>query len=654
MHRFVVGLVKGRSVCCQIISSSFYSSSPLGLSHVSRRESSKKLSNFFKLGEIENAEKMFNEMPERDIFAWSIMIHGYAKNGLHKQSLELFSIMRQRGFFPNSFTIVGALLGLAGLRDVVHVVLAQCVHGLVVKCGLESNSVVATALLDAYAKCGDLIGSNRLFEEMDNPSLVSCNALIAGLVHNELLEDAVRLFIRLRRSGLEPSSATMLTVIQGCVSLELQTLCKSMHTLVVKFGLVVDTPVSNSILGMYSSLSDLDAAEKVFDGMECKDVISWTTMVGLLNDLEYASDALKVFQQMRDYGVSYDMVSTVNLIRACTILKDFRRGKQVHAQALICGFASQLTVLNSLITMYAECGVLHGSRAVFDGIAEKSLVSWSAIISGYAQNGHPKDAVGLLIKLRTEENCCFDLVILLGALRAAGELALLELCKQLHCYVFQAGFPRYRRVMNSLVTAYSKSGNSELALDVFSEMDHLRDAVSWNAMLNGMGINGHGRTAVDLFYEMQRDHEAPDSATYLSVLNACSHSGLVDVGLKIFEQMIQENKIIPSQEHFGCIIDMLARAGCLSDLSQFITRFMEEMGPNAWRALLSGCLLHGNMMLADFAAKRITALDPEDPGQAVLLSNTLASVGRFQDAEALRLSIGKKGLIKHPGISLVN
>ncbi|GMH29333.1 hypothetical protein Nepgr_031176 [Nepenthes gracilis] len=612
----------------------------------------KLLRSYFELGEIRRAQKLFDEIPQRNIFAWSIMIHGYAKNGLYNQSFELFSSMRQLGLSPNSFTIVGTLVSVAGLRELQ---LAQSIHVLVVKYGLQSNPVVATAMLDSYGRCGDVFSSYGLFKSINNPGLVSCNALLSVLIINELFEDAVRMFNKFRRRDLVPSSATMLSVIHGCLSMDLKNLCESIHSLVVKFGLVADLPVSNSVLDMYSHLRDLDSAKKVFNRIEYKDVISWTTMMGLLNDLECPSEALKLFHQMRDFGVTYDVVTIVNLVATCTILLDLRIGKQVHAQAIASGCGSKLTVLNSITTMYAKCGDLDDSRAVFDQTAQKSLVSWSAIISGCAHNGHTQQALDLIIRLRTEEKGWFDSVILVGALRAAGELAFFDLCHQFHSLALRAGFPRYRSVMNSLISAYSKCGNVELAHHVFNEMgDDLRNVVSWNAILNGLGMNGHGRTAVGLFHEMPNHHKHCDSATYVSVLSACSHSGLVDEGLKIIDQMVEEKRFILTREHFGCVIDLLARAGCLSDLSHFTSKFPAEMGRNAWRALLSGCLLHGNMVLAEVAAERIIDLDPEDSCLSVLLSNTFASFGRFQDAEALRMSIGKKGLMKHPGISFLS
>ncbi|KAK9287013.1 hypothetical protein L1049_015421 [Liquidambar formosana] len=613
--------------------------------------SSKLLSNYLKLGRIEDAQKLFDDIPEKNVVSWSIMIHGYAKNGFHVQSLELFSQMRFSGLVSNSFTIVGVLVGTVGLQDLV---LGQSVHGLIVKSGLESDLIVSTAMLDTYAKCENIHDSYKLFEGLENPGLISCNAIIAGFIYNELFEEAVVLFNQFRRSSLVPNVATVLSLIRACVALELQKLSESIHSLIFKFDLCSDISVSNSVLDMYSSLMDLNGATKLFSGMQCKDVISWTTMIGLLVRLEYASDALKLFGKMTDSGVSHDLVVIMNLISACAISGDLKRGRQIHAQVVVCGYGLKLPLANSVIAMYSKCGDLDCSRIVFDQTAVRSLVSWTAMIAGYVQNGCPREALNLLTKFRTEENFCLDSIILVSVLSASGELALLELCQQLHCYALEAGFLQYTSVQNSLISTYSKCGNVELAHNVFKEMGNLREIVSWNAILNGFGINGHGETAVALFHEMRKGSTDLDAVTYLCILSACSHSGLVDDGLMIFNQMVEENVVKPSQEHLGCVVDLLARSGYLSDASGFVSKFSEAMDANAWRALLSGCMLHGNMRLAEVSARRVSELDPEEPGQVVVLSNVYASVGRFQDAEVLRLRMKNKELIKNPGISLLN
>ncbi|RVW96616.1 Pentatricopeptide repeat-containing protein, mitochondrial [Vitis vinifera] len=361
-----------------------------------------------------------------------------------------------------------------------------------------------------------------VFEQLENPGLVSCSAIVSGFVYNELFEEAVVLFNQFRKLGMVPNAATVLTLIRACVALESRRLCESIHGMVVKLSLVLD------------------------------------------------------------------VLLTTRFLISCAILGDLKRGREIHTQAIVCGFGIRAPAYKlDHCNVFKVCD-LDSSRTVFD------------------QN-------------YWEESCFLD----------SDDFRIL--------------------VQNSLISAYSKCGDVEPAYNVFGQMGYIRDIVSWNAILNGYGINGHGEIAVALYHEMRKGRENPDAATYLCVLSACSHSGLVDDGLVIFNQMWKRRTIRPSQDHCGCIVDLLARAGCFSDAREFVSRYMEKMGPNAWRALLSGCQLHGNVGLAELAARRVCELDPEEPGQVVLLSNVYASVGRFQDAEALRASMKKKELIKNPG-----
>lgn len=615
------------------------------------REYNKVLSRQFKSGFVREAEKLFDEMPDRDVVSWSIVIHGYAVNRCHQKSLKMFSQMRFSGFLFNSFTVVGVLVGTAGLRKLG---LAMSVHGLVVKCGLDTELRVCTAMFDAYARCGSVFDSFTLFLGLTRPSYVSCNAIVGGFVRNEHVEEGVYLFDQFRRSGLVLSFVSMLTVIKGCIALGSRKLCESVHGLVVKLGHFLDVSVSNSVLDMYSHLKDLDSARKVFKEIECKDVVSGTIMIGLLVDLQYGREAINLFCEMSKKGIFCDCVVAIKLFSACAILGDLKKGRQIHAQAIICGFVSELHLVNSIIAMYSKCGDLDASRAVFDRTIEKSSVTWTVMISGCVQNGCAKEALHLLTKAREEKKNSMDSIMLISALTGCGELAATEICQQLHCFSLKVGFLLYRSVQNTLITTYSKCGNVDFANIVFKEMGNLRNVVSWNAIVNGHGINGKGEAALKLYHQMRKHGENPDSATYSCILTACSHAGLIDNGLVIFKQMVEEDKVTPSREHYGCIVDLLARAGHLSDASWIAGELFEGLGADFWRALLSGCVLHGNVKLAEIAALKVFELDPEESGQAVLLSNAYASIGRFEDAQALRSSLQKRGLIKTPGISFLN
>ncbi|PHT41897.1 hypothetical protein CQW23_20751 [Capsicum baccatum] len=610
-------------------------------------ESSRLLSEYMKMGKVKDADELFEKIPEKNVVIWSIMVHGYSKNGLHKKSVECFTSMRNAGLVPNSFTIVGVLVGVSGLKDLI---LGQLVHGLIVKLGWEDNSFVGTSLLEVYAKCGNVTDSCKIFEDIKCEGLVPWNAMISAFVYNGLIEEAFLLFNRSRKYGLFPNSMTVMALTQSCVAMGSKCLFESVHAMVIKFGLMSDTQVNNSLLFLYSSLMELPAAWEIFDTMEEKDVISWSTMMSLLLHLEYASDATKLFFHMRVSGVDYDHLILMNLISACGILGNLKMGKSVHAQVITHGFGSELPLLNAMITMYARCEDLNSARTVFDHSSMKSMVSWTSIISGLLHNGRQREALDMFIRFKMEESFLTDSVLLVSALTAAGEMVAPELCMQLHCHTIKTGLTNYRSIQNCLITTYSNCGDVELANNVFVRMGSLRDIVSWNSIINGYGINGHGEAALSLFHEFRESGGTPDSATYLSILSACSHSGLASDGLLIFSRIIEENRIRVSAEHYGCIADLLARAGYLPYLPD-VSLLLDGDGKTLWKGMLNTCARNSDLKLAEFAARKFHEQIKKDPGQLVLLSNLYASVGRFKDAEALRLSMDTQKLIKVPGFS---
>ncbi|OAY73723.1 Pentatricopeptide repeat-containing protein, chloroplastic [Ananas comosus] len=601
-------------------------------------------------GQVATARYLFDEMPERNVVAYSTMIYGYATNGRFSQCARLFARMIERGVPPNSFTMVAVLVGAAGLGDASF---AGSVHGRIVKGGLGSNPFVGTALLDSYAKCGRPMDSYALLNDTAGPSLVMCNAMIAGFAHNELFEEALLLSKKLWVFDLLPNSVTVITVVPACISYGLVALCESLHSYVIKIGLELDQSVMNSIFNMNLSFGNLKTAMMCFRKLEIVDVVTYTMMMGFLVELESPIEVLNMFVEMTTNRIEPDMVTMLNMVMACTLLGDASRGRLIHNQIIVRGFKSGVPIMNSLITMYSKFGDLNSSRTLFDCIEKKSLVSWTAIISCYVKNGKPIEGLQLLSKMRKEEDFVIDSVTMVGILMACSELANFDISKQFHAYTLKSGLSLYKSVQNSLVALYGKCGYVVLARRVFDGMIS-RDAVSWNSMILSYGLNGKGEEALLLFYDMEKYGEKPDSVTYLNTLMACSHSGLVDEGLIIFRKMIKEKGIKMRGEHVGCMVDMLARAGRLDDARELISAIQDDANLNALKALLRGCYLYGNINLVEDVGQKVLQTESSDFGNAVLVSNAYASFGKFEVVESLRSNLEKKGPTKNLGLSLLD
>ncbi|KAJ1286779.1 hypothetical protein BS78_03G378000 [Paspalum vaginatum] len=594
--------------------------------------------------------ELFDERPIRDVVACSAAIYRHARSGLFHESVGLFVSMMRAGLCPNSFTLVGVLLAAAGLGDAA---LAKCIHGWAAKSQLVSNPFVATSLVDAYAKCGNPMDAWTFFSDMRDPSIVSWNAMISGLMHNDLFEQALLVFKNLCCCfGLVPSNVvTMINVAQACAGCGDLRMCKSAHACAVKIGLDLDVSVINSILGMYLSSGDIEVGRDTFRKITVRDVVTWTMMMDFLLEQAHAGEVASIFVQMRSNGIVPDRVAMVSLVQACAILADARRGKLVHNQMVIRGFSRELPAVNSLITMYSKCKDLSSARTLFHGTREKSLVSWTAMVSGYIGSGKALEGMHLFSKMRREDIFLIDYVTLVSLLIGCYEIAKFELCVQLHGYSYKSGLYLYTPVPNTLMAVYGKCGYPSLAHKVFDDMIS-RDVVSWNTMILSYGINGQGEQAVALFNDMEESSEERDSVTYLNTILACSHSGLVDDGLVIFKSMINEKHIHPCQEHIGCLVDMLARAGRLDDAASVASLTSKE-GANSWKALMGGGHLHSDTELTEVAAEKVLSMESFDYGHLVLLSNAYASAGKHNFAESIRSRFSKQTKKKTLGVSSI-
>ncbi|XP_022762651.1 pentatricopeptide repeat-containing protein At4g21065 [Durio zibethinus] len=301
--------------------------------------------------------------------------------------------------------------------------------------------------------------------------------------------------------------------------------------------------------------------------------------------------------------------------------------------------------------MYAACGLVDTAYKVFELIPEKDVVAWNSVINGFALNGKPNEALTLFREMGLEgvEPDGFTLLSLLSACAEVGALAL---GRRVHVYMVKVGLTDNLHVNNALLDLYAKCGSIREAKKVFDEMEE-RNVVSWSSLIVGLAVNGFGNEALQLFNEMGRVGLVPSEATFVGVLYACSHCGMVDEGFRYFKKMKEEYGILPRIEHYGCMVDLLGRAGLVKEAYQYIQSM--PMKPNAviWRTLLGACTIHGHLTLAEYARARVLKLEPGCSGDYVLLSNLYASEQRWSDAHIMRRKMLREGVKKVPGYSLV-
>lgn len=361
--------------------------------------------------------------------------------------------------------------------------------------------------------------------------------------------------------------------------------------------------------------------------------------------------AISLFTKALNDGCFPDDYTFPSLLKACANAEAFQEGKQLHGLAIKLGLNENIYVLPTLINMYTQCNDVDGARRVFDKITEPCVVSYNAIIMGYARSSRPNEALSLFRELQARKLEPTD-VTMLSVLSSCALLGALDLGKWIHEYVKKNGLDKYVKVNTALIDMYAKCGSLDDAISVFKSMS-ARDTQAWSAIIVAYATHGQARKAIFMFEEMRKARVKPDEITFLGLLYACSHTGLVEEGCQYFYSMTNAYGIIPGIKHYGCVVDLLGRAGRLDEAYKFIDELPIEPTPILWRTLLSACSSHGNVELGKQVTERIFELDNSHGGDYVILSNLYARVRKWEDVDSLRKLMIDRGVVKIPGCSSI-
>eukprot|EP01018_Ginkgo_biloba_P037865 Gb_08118 [translate_table: standard] len=590
----------------------------------------------------------------------------YAQHGLGEESLKLFSQMLSENARPDCFTFAPLLKACANAGVLER---GKVVHGQIVKAESKSDMFVGNALLDMYAKCRSIDFARHVFDKMPERDIVSWTSIIAGYTQNGKYEEALSIFGQMQSAGLKADEFIFSCLLRVCTSAAALAHGKQIHTQIIRTWLCTDTDVlkqskllqtqiiraeskldifvGNALLDMYAKCGSIENARCVFNKMSDRDVVSWTTMIQGHTQRGNCEDALKLFGQMQSTGMKPDEFVFSSVLRACASVAAFEQGKQIHAQIIRVGFALNGTVGNALIDMYAKCDSIKDARHVFGEMIIRDMVSWTAMIVGYAQHGYAEEALLLFWQMQ-QEGMKFDQFVLASVISACASLAALEQGKQVHDSITESRIELDIFVASALVDMYAKCGSIEDARGVFDKMLK-KDTVAWNMMIAGYAQHGQGEEALKLFLKMEQAGLKPDDCTFVRLLSACSHGGLVDAGRHYFHSMTRDYGITPIVDHYVCMVDLLGRAGHLDEAVDFINKMPFEPNAVVWRALLGACRTHGNMELGQHAAEQILQLEPQNAATYVLLSNMYSAAGRWDDVAQVRNLMKDRRVKKKPG-----
>ncbi|XP_010916776.1 putative pentatricopeptide repeat-containing protein At3g05240 [Elaeis guineensis] len=595
------------------------------------------------------ARRVFDQIHQPNLFLWNSMIRGYTNHDSPRHALSLYKLMLRRGSSPDCYTFAVVTRACAHLNSLET---GETAHASVVKRGLESDMFVMTGFINLYAGCGEISIAREIFDEMPRRDVVSWTSMLSGYAQVNRLDEAFLLFNEMRLTGVEPNMVTSMSLFSACGQLRALDQGRWLHLRIAEAGMERDVDVANSIINMYAKCGSMLDAGRVFKRMSVKNSVSWNTLVGGLAQNGLYKEALTVFQEMACSEVKPDEITVVSALSACAQLGDLQQGKLLHAYIEDRMIACNVFVTNALINMYAKCGDLPKAEAIFREMPERDVFSWTAIISGFVQGSGCKKALSLFEEMQLTDVEPNE-VTLVSVLSACSQLGALDQGRRIHSYIEEHNVRKDVCLGNALVDMYAKCGCIEIASQVFLRMP-LRDTLSWNTMITGLATHGHGREAIDLFSQMQQIGDAkPDSVTLLAVLCACSHSCMVQEGIFYFSSMSSSYGIVPEVEHYGCIVDLLSRAGLIDEASDFIKNM--PVAPNCviWGSLLASCRVHHMMELGQKIAQHIIKIAPDDEGAHVLISNLYAEAGRWDDVRQVRALMGSRGIEKSPGYSSI-
>ncbi|XP_056161686.1 pentatricopeptide repeat-containing protein At5g19020, mitochondrial-like [Syzygium oleosum] len=622
------------------------------------------------------------------------------------QGRQLHSLVVKTGLLANSFVrnSLTNVYAKCGLMDEAGVLFGSCGG---------SGVVCWNIMIAGYVRSGRLWDAFQVFEKMTTKECVSYTTMIMGFAQNKFWGEAIEVFKDMRVAGVIPNEATLASVIPACSHSGEPWNCRMLHALAIKLLLDSSVIVSTNLLHMYCICSSIEEASRLFEEMPKKNVVSWNVMLngyskaglvdlagqlfekipsrdvvswGTLIDsylrVQRLSEALIMCREMLRSGLRPNDVMLVDLVSACARSVLAVEGQQLHNLIVRCGFdcsdfvqatiihfyaacgridlahlqfetgsKDHLASLNALIAGFVRNGMIDQARQMFNQMSERDVFSWTTMISCYAQQEQPNMALELFHKM-VASGLCPNEVTMASVFSAIAALGSLKEGSWAHEYVQKNSIPLNDNLSASIIDMYAKCGSITSALEVFHQVrDNGRDVSPWNAIICGLAMHGHANLSLAIFSNLQKRNIRLNSITFIGALTACCHAGLVEEGKKIFRSMKVLYDVDPDVKHYGCMVDILGRAGRMQEATELIRTMPLEADAAVWGALLSACRTHGNVEIGEWAAQSLENLQPTHGPCRVLLSNIYADVGRWHDAFSARRVIHSQGLKRLPGCS---
>ncbi|KAJ4958618.1 hypothetical protein NE237_025729 [Protea cynaroides] len=525
------------------------------------------------------------------------------------------------------------------------------IHAQLIVFGLQESNFLATKLVHGCSHMGEVLYAREVFEKIPEPNIFLWNSIIRGYSRNNLFGDALDMYSRMQAQGVSPDRFTLPYILKACSGQSALEMGFRIHAQIFRHGFESDVFVQNGVVALYAKCGEINRARVVFDRLSDRTIVSWTSIISGYAQNGQPFEALVIFRKMRQLEMRPDWIALVSILKAYTDVEDLEQGKSVHGIVIKMGLEMEPDLLIALTSMYAKCGNVMVAKSLFDQMEMPNVILWNAMISGFAKNGYADEAVELFRKMASK-GISADSITVRAVILACAQVGSLDLARWMGEYIDRTEYRNDVFVNTALIDMYAKCGSIEFARKVF-DCTPDKDVVVWSAMIVGYGLHGRAHEAIDLFNLMKYAQVEPNYVTFLGLLLACNHSGLVQEGWEYFCQMQQDHGIVPRHQHYACVVDLLGRAGYLDEAYKFIADMPIEPGITVWGALLSACKIHRHVSLGEYAAERVFSLEPLNAGHYVQLSNLYASARMWNCVAKVRLLMREKGLSKDLGYSMI-
>ncbi|KDP24314.1 hypothetical protein JCGZ_25610 [Jatropha curcas] len=604
---------------------------------------------YAKCKRLDDSLQVFSEIPEKNSVSWSAMIAGCVQNSQYVEGLQFFIKMQKAGVGVSQSTYASVFRSCAGISALE---LGSQLHGHAVKgSNFRADIIVGTATLDMYAKCGSMADAQKLFNWLPKHSLQCYNAIMVGYARNGQGFEALELFRLLLKSGLGFDEISLSGAFSACATIKGGLEGPQLHSLAVKANLRSNICVANAILDMYGKCGDLGGAVGVFDEMEIRDAVSWNAIIAAYEQNGKEEETFSFFASMLHFGLEPDEFTYGSILKVCASQQTLSTGMEIHNRIIKSGMGFNSFVGGALVDMYCKCGMMEEAQKIHKRTEQQTMVSWNAIISGFSLLKQSEDAHSFFSKM-LEMGMKPDNFTYATILDTCANLATIGLGKQIHAQIIKLRLHADVYISSTLVDMYSKCGSMQDSRLVFEKARN-RDFVTWNAMICGYAQHGLADEVLKTFENMQLENVKPNHATFISVLRACAHMGLVDKGLHYFDAMLSHYGLDPQLEHYSCMVDIIGRSGRVAEALKLIQEMPFEADAVVWRTLLSICKIHGNVEIAEKAANSILQLDPQDSSAYILISNIYADAGMWGKVSEMRKIMRYSKVKKEPGCSWI-